>query len=236
MPIKREFTRIPALGSAAQLLVALQVDGHLDGFEVPDWATGTSVEELLNAVRSLEDGEWLEGVYPDHGLLESADRWLESFMNGEEVPTQEDAEAIRAKRDAPAEDGGALGNASIERALMTYAGKVPLARRAAFAKKLTKAKFLDLARRCYFSLGLAVGALMVEETEAAIKAMEDKFTFLDPQCLKDPDLVAMMMTYLSDDFADTLDNFELSAAEIKRANKRAKAMVARIKAATEKPA
>lgn len=73
-----------------QLLSALQIDGHLDLVELPDWAVGTSVSELFDAIRLIGDGEWLEQHYPDLGNYEAADDWIEKYMKGKEVPSPED--------------------------------------------------------------------------------------------------------------------------------------------------
>jgi hypothetical protein len=92
MPLKRQKTHIPAIDAVCQLLVELQVGGHLDGVELPDWAHGTSVHEVFNAVRLIGDATWLEGFYEGYGPQESADRWLEEFLNGNVVPSIDDVE------------------------------------------------------------------------------------------------------------------------------------------------
>lgn len=90
MPMTRE-SSVPALNTVAQLLSYLQLQGHLRGVEVPDWATGgTSVEELMRALRGIGDGEWLQQVYPTHGPAEAADKWILGFWAGEEVASPRD--------------------------------------------------------------------------------------------------------------------------------------------------
>jgi hypothetical protein len=90
MSIKRLHTHIPAEKSLIEFLVGLQLDEALSSAPTPDWARGTSVEEIFGALRLLGDGEWLAGFYEGCGSYESADRWLNDFFQGREVPTPSD--------------------------------------------------------------------------------------------------------------------------------------------------
>lgn len=90
MSIKRLNTHIPANESLIELLVGLQLDESSIGSQAPDWARGTSVEEIFGALQVLGDGEWLAGFYEGCGSYESADRWLNDFFHGREVPTPSD--------------------------------------------------------------------------------------------------------------------------------------------------
>ena len=90
MPMTRE-SSVPAMNTVAQLLSYLQIQGHLVGVQVPDWATGgTSVEELMLALRGLGDAEWLQHVYPNLGPAEAADKWILDFLEGKEVASPRD--------------------------------------------------------------------------------------------------------------------------------------------------
>lgn len=90
MPMTRE-SPVPPMRTVAELLSYLQIEGHLDGIEVPHWATGgTSVEELMLALRAVGDGEWLQEVYPTYGPAEAADKWILGFLSGEEVVSPND--------------------------------------------------------------------------------------------------------------------------------------------------
>ena len=90
MPMTREST-IDPMDTVSQLLSYLQIEGHLDGIEVPDWATGgTSVEELMLALKAVGNGDWLQQVYPTHGPAEAADRWIQDFLSGGEVASPSD--------------------------------------------------------------------------------------------------------------------------------------------------
>jgi hypothetical protein len=96
MPTTREST-IDPMNTVAQLLSYLQIEGHLDGVEVPDWATGgTSVEELMLALRKVRDGEWLQPFYPRHGPAEAADKWIADFLSGKDVASPGDRPKIGA--------------------------------------------------------------------------------------------------------------------------------------------
>jgi hypothetical protein len=90
MSIKRLHAGIPAEESLIEFLVGLQLDESLSSAPTPDWARGTSVEEIFGALRLLGDGEWLVGFYEGCGSYESADRWLNDFFQGREVPTPSD--------------------------------------------------------------------------------------------------------------------------------------------------
>lgn len=90
MPIKRE-SSVPAQNSMVELLAYLQVEGYLRGVRLPQWAPGTSVEELLNAIRLIGDGEWLsDHCYPECSPQDAADRWLRNFVSGREVDVPSD--------------------------------------------------------------------------------------------------------------------------------------------------
>lgn len=99
MPLKRKSTVTP-IYTVTQLLVGLQLDGHLDEVTLPDWAIGTSVDELFKVVRLLGDGEWLRYVHPDKGVYEACDKWLSDFIEGSPVPTPSEA-----KQAAGADEG-----------------------------------------------------------------------------------------------------------------------------------
>lgn len=90
MPLIRK-SHIDPLRTVSELLSHLQLEGMLDDLEVPHWATGrTSVEELILALRTVGDGEWLTEVYERHGPAEAADKWILTFLAGESVPTPDD--------------------------------------------------------------------------------------------------------------------------------------------------
>ena len=94
MSTKRMHPHIASVESLIELLVGLQLDGSLSSAPTPDWARGTSVEEIYDALRLLGDGEWLAGFYQGCGSYESADRWLSDFFQGKEVPTPGDVPAF----------------------------------------------------------------------------------------------------------------------------------------------
>lgn len=53
MSIKRLHARIPAEESLIEFLVGLQLDKSLSSAPTPNWARGTSVEEIFGALRLL---------------------------------------------------------------------------------------------------------------------------------------------------------------------------------------
>lgn len=83
-------SKIDPLYTVSQLLSYLQLEGHLDNLEVPDWATGgTTVEELIEALRLLGNGEWLQ-EYKGGGVLEAADDWIMDLLKGKPVVTPDE--------------------------------------------------------------------------------------------------------------------------------------------------
>lgn len=89
--MKRQHKQIPAIQALVEMLVGLRLDEGLGSAAAPEWALGTSVEEIFHALRTLGDGAWLDGVYEGYGVYDSADRWLTDFFEGREVPTPESA-------------------------------------------------------------------------------------------------------------------------------------------------
>jgi len=75
-----------------ELLVYAASKGALKNLEVPDWATGgTNFEEMLNALKTLGKGEWLEDFKGyGQGLPEDGDRWFREWCAGRKVPSPSD--------------------------------------------------------------------------------------------------------------------------------------------------
>lgn len=63
MPMTRKYKTVPANESLIELLAGLQQDEKFTLESAPAWAAGTSVEKILQALRLLGDGAWLEGRY-----------------------------------------------------------------------------------------------------------------------------------------------------------------------------
>ena len=74
------------MSTVAELLCLLQPEGHLDHVKTPPWAEGSSVAELLDALRTLGDGRWLppneDGERPN---VSAADRWIYRYLAGQPV-------------------------------------------------------------------------------------------------------------------------------------------------------
>lgn len=70
--------------------MGLQLDESLASGPRPEWADGTSVAEIFDVLEMLGDGAWLSSRWPDLGTYEAADRWLNDFFDGKNVPTPDD--------------------------------------------------------------------------------------------------------------------------------------------------
>lgn len=212
-------THIPAMDSVCQLLVELQMAGHLDGVELPDWATGTSVEEVFNGVRYVKDAEWLDGVYEGYGPQESADRWLEEFLNGKDVPDIEDAARIVAESNGDDSDDE---EADPKKLFAEYLDDIPKAAVARFNKRLEKENgFEASAIQNFQALGLAMAvSFMADDTE--FKTAHAEFTFLNPESAGDPELAAMSKYYLIDNYERFLDGLDAVGIRRVTATKRIK--------------
>lgn len=226
MPLQRKMTHIPALDSVCQLLAELQLGGHLDGVELPGWAIGTSVEEVFKAVRYIDDAEWLDGVYDGYGPQESADRWLEAFLNGKEVPDIDDAKRLAAGD----EDAGG-DEPSLRKSLDEFLSG--LSKRAAthFSKRLEQEDGFEAAAiNNLNAIGLALAASFGADDEQ-FASVEAEFTFLDPATASDPQLAQMSKHFLIENYEEFLDRMGADGAARARAVKRIKALAAKLKKA-----
>lgn len=240
MSVKRRKTNIDAIDSASQLLVELQLGGHLDGFELPDWAKGTTVEEVVNALEYLGDAKWLDGVYPNLGIQESADKWLEDYLSGEEVVDEDDAEAIRNKAsdgggdtdpENDSKDSGGADEASLPRSLVEYLDSIPTGDAARFNKRFDQEEsFRIAATENIRSLGLAIGACYNFDDAMFIRVQSD-LTFMDTEAAGDQDLVVMSVFFLIDNYDTILNDLGAEGAQRARAIKRIKVLGANFKKA-----
>jgi hypothetical protein len=69
MSMKRLQTHVPIRDSLIELLVGLQLDESLGSDAAPEWARGTSVEEIFQALRVVGDAQCSErqGDVRSHG-------------------------------------------------------------------------------------------------------------------------------------------------------------------------
>jgi len=177
MPITRKFTNIPPLHSMSELLVALQLDGRLDDVELPDWAPGTSVAEVFDAVRLLGDGEWVGEAYPDYGTTEACDHWLSEFLQGKSVPLPDDPSS------ASEEEVSNLIDEYIANALTAKEAT-------AFRKALKAVNFKSLAGETLVSISeLTASAFVAGDVD--FKKSKAKMPLLQPKMAVDPLLAAM---------------------------------------------
>lgn len=239
MPLQRKMTHIPALDSMCQLLAELQLGGHLNGVELPDWATGTSVEEVFNAVRHIGDAEWLDGVYDGYGPQQSADRWLEEFMNGKEVPDIDDAKRLSAGDAREFDIDAYLANvedcdeeeAQARKGIAEFLSSIPESDSHRFKQRLEQtAGFYTAAVHNINVLGMAMAASLAVDDEK-FSSLNAQFTFLEPAAAGDPQLAQMSKHYLIDNYDSFLDAFEPEKATRAKAVKRIKALGAKLKKA-----
>ena len=233
MAMKRRMTHIPPMDSVCQLLVELQVAGHLDGVELPGWATGTSVEEAFKAVRYIGDAEWLDGVYDGFGPQESADIWLENFLNGNEVPNMDDAAAMvgnpNADTDEDDEEEGEVDK--VRDSIHQFLATLPRASAERFKKRFEEDEEFEAAARSNLTaLSVAMASTFAAD-EAQFSEFQSKFTFLDPLAIRDPDLLNMSKFILIDNVEDFLNSIDLDDATLAMARKRIKAITAKFKKA-----
>ncbi|RQO58507.1 hypothetical protein DBR47_12415 [Paucibacter sp. KBW04] len=230
MAMKRRMTHIPAMDSVCQLLVELQLGGHLDGVELPGWAIGTSVDEAFKAVRYIGDAEWLEGVYEGHGPQESADRWLEEFLNGKEVLDTEDAGKITGNS-GESEDESEDDTAELQHAVSDFLDNIPKDLAARFKKRYEREDGFEAAAvQNMQAVGLALGCSLGADDEQ-FAAIETEFTFLNPESTGDPDLAVMTTYFLVDSSEAFLDGFDVDSATRAKAGERVKSLVATFKKA-----
>lgn len=162
MPLKRASSHIPINFTVAQLLSMLQLQGVLDGVEAADWAVGTSVEELLEAVQRVGDGEWLTAAYPNHGAPEAADAWIQAFMEGKEV--------VANKKEAAA----AQAKAEMDLMLREFIAQAPAADRKAIQARMKKsAAFKDEAGEHIMNVSrLVAGMCVIPDPEYAKQKLD----------------------------------------------------------------
>lgn len=89
MPIVRKFTNFSLEWAAVQLLVDLALEGHLDNYDMPWWATHTSMEELVKTLRYLNDPAWKK-ILDAKLSQDEAEEWLTAWGDGKEVMTIEE--------------------------------------------------------------------------------------------------------------------------------------------------
>lgn len=233
MPIKREKTYAAAIDSLSELLVALQLDGHLDGASLPGWAIGTSVSEAFDALNMLGDGAWLDGVYEDLGEQESADRWFSDFLKGKAVPTPAD---VASRQD---EDDEANSSVSADSSLESYLVKRPLKQRASLQKRLQDAEFKERALKLVKSAGeVMAGAYCVDDKE--FEGLVKSAQCLASEYLADADLAEMARFHIVD-ARDTVLNIlhEMFGGDLGRAIRRAEGLgsqLTKVIAKSSKPA
>lgn len=221
MPLVRQ-SKIPALYDAGQLLAHLQISGYLDNLDVPDWADGTSVEELINALKTLGEGEWL--ITPSNeSAPDLAGRWVCLYLDGARVPTPDETiagiEPIFARAAA-----GDLEE-SIP-SLLEYAHTLDENQKQAFIKRSTSdAKFARAMLEHTDGLAMT-NAACVALSRAKYEAYEHRC--LSPESLTDPDMLQMTLTVLTskrvfDEMA------ELGEKAVKQGKSRAKALATQVR-------
>lgn len=194
MPLSRS-SKVDSLYTVAQLLSHLQLNGHLDNIAVPDWAEGgTSVEELMEALRVLGNGRWLVDADDGRGAEEAADQWLLEFFQGSAVPSREDLKPKSHSRDhysgaeidEPAGDFTGMLEAYFEMLPENHQQR-------ARARLLNEKDFLKIATKHIHGISdsLAVCALAPDDDFQA-----HSHECLEPEAMSDQDLRAMAIFFL----------------------------------------
>lgn len=223
MPTKRQ-SKVQIDFAVAQLLSALQLDGHLDRVVLPDWAEDTSVSELFDAIQSIGDGEWLASHYPDKGMFEAADQWIGDFMAGREVPTRDDS-----PDDAGGADEDDVEDSRVS-AVFEYAKSLPAAKSKSFLKRLEDPDFMAMAvKNMYSASESIVQAFLLDDKEFAQAAAS--FTFMDPAFVADPDIAEMSIYYVVEHYQTVFDQVRALTPGSENAQKRAKEMGTKLKKA-----
>lgn len=239
MTMKRKSTHIEGHKSLIELVVALQLDGHLDKAALPGWAHGTSVEETFEAVRALGDGAWLESIYANHGQYEAADAWLAAFLDGEAVPVKADTARERANSEIAASDGGDDADGAEEsqrqlaRALEEYVKGLPPKSASIFRTKMADPAFLKLSLALVNSCGEALPSAYLLPDEDFAQAQKN-FLFLKPASVKAPEHAELAKHYLVDNYETVFQTMAELPGDRIRALKRVKALGAKLGKAIEK--
>lgn len=231
MKMRRQMRHISALESVSQLLVELQIGGHLDGFELPEWAKGTSVEEAFNAVRYIGDAEWLDGVYEGYGAQESADRWLEDFLIGTPVPDKEEAESNAGNASGGCGDESEEDEPDLRPSIYEFLDAIPKGLAARFKKRFEHEDGFDAAAlQNLQAVGLAMGASFGAD-DRQWPTLQDQFTFLDPESAGDPDLAVMSKHFLVDHSDEYVKGMSVDNTTRARAVRRIMALAAQFERA-----
>lgn len=231
MTITRQST-IPSSFSMAELLSFLQVDGRLRDVAVPHWATDTSVEELLDALRLIGDGEWLVEMpeYSGHSPQDAADKWLRNFMEGRPVCHPDDSrhDSNAASTTAPVFAGMDEAESECsEASLAEYVATLSPTARTRFTKRLETPAFKSAALNQIMIMGktLTLCALADERLFLA-----ERDTLVQPGDAIDKDLRAMSLYYLApENRAAMFQHFLEHGADLGRAEKRAKEIHGKLK-------
>lgn len=210
-----------------ELLSYMQVEGHLSGVEVPHWATDTSVEELLEALRLIGNGAWLldMGNYGDISAQDAADTWLRDFMEGRPVCHPDDPRRHAAgAQTSQAEDGGSPDAAV---SLAEYVEQLSPATRRRWEKRLASANFVSAAHACIESMAELLATCGVAD-EAAF--LEYKSPLLHSGQPIDKDLRALASHLLSpENRALLFETIRPYGCDLGRAEKRVRAILIQLK-------
>ena len=226
MTISRKST-IPAASSMIELLSYAQVEGHLCGVDVPHWATDTSVEELIEALRLIGDGTWLLDMedYGDISAQNAADKWLRDFMEGRPVRHPDDPRPQAAGAPTSQADDG--GNPDAAVSLAEYLEQLSPEARKRWEKRLASANFASAAHGCIESMAELLATCGVAE-EAAF--LEYRSPLLHSGQPIDKDLRALASHLLSpENRALLFETIRPYGCDLGRAEKRVRAILVQLK-------
>ena len=205
----------------------MQMEGHLRGVDVPHWATDTSVEELLEALRLIGDGAWLldMGNYGDISAQDAADKWLRDFMEGRPVCHPDDLRRHAADAPTSEADDGENQNAAVS--LAEYLEQLNPAERKRWEKRLASGNFVSAAHACIESMAELLATCGVAE-EAAF--LEYRSPLLHSGQPIDQDLRALASHLLSpENRALLFETIRPYGCDLGRAEKRVRAFLVQLK-------
>ena len=223
MPMIRK-KNYPPLGTASELLAFLAINGHLDNVEMPGWMPGTSVGELFDALKSLDDGYWMEDLYEGMGSQESADQWVLDFLSGEEVETRADWESEQNQ-------DGEEGASGVSEVLAEYFARASDKTKQSFLKRMEATPdFTDAAQRNIEAISAFFGVCPVlddAEYKKTLNAMPTKLDYSDPD-------LAMLITFYLDNAKETIELVDRMAGDPSIGFKNAMSRVEKLRALLKK--
>lgn len=211
LSIKQLPKGVEPLSAVVDLLVNLQLEGHLDGIELSAATPGSTLETLLNTVQSIGDGAWISIDTPDQSDDDAARGWLHDFLAGKNVPVQSEESVAY--------------NQWLDQIIKEYKNELGFPSVQTFEFRYSNDRdFRSKVRNVSATLGLAYGNCTDLTDEEFSKLRVNDFPFLSPETLSDPDLVKMIDRTLSTILPKTFRRSGLEEGSLAIAISRAEAL------------